>query len=310
MNPARFLRKCLTDPPAAWRSLKLVGRSLYGSAFWTISPKAPLRWRLSGGGRLWLHPAHSFTHCFWPAVDGYEPDVRTFIESYLRPGQTFIDCGANVGYFSVLAGRLVGQAGRVLAVEANPTTFRLLSDNLRLNSLPEGIHCALTNEPGDVTLHMSRTGGDVYSSLRPEGINRGQDVESFVVPGRTLDDVLLERKVDQADMVKIDIEGAELDVLRSAPRLMEKHRPLIICEYGTNTWPSFGASSEQLLTLLKSRRYAVGVFDAAAKRVVPPEADLWESGYANLILVPEERLGELMSGEILASSGKRTEGHS
>ena len=308
MNPSRFLRKCLTDPPAAWRSLKLVGRSLYGSAFWTVSPKAPLRWRLAGGGRLWLHPGHSFTHCFWPAIDGYEPDVRTFIETFLRPGQTFLDCGANVGYFSIVAGHRVGPTGRVLAVEANPTTFGLLSDNLRLNGFGDGVHCALTNEPGDVTLHMSRAGGDVYSSLRREGINNGQDVESFVVPGRLLDDVLADRKIDRVDMVKVDIEGAELDVLRSAPRLMEIDRPLIICEYGMNTWPAFGASFEQLLAMLEVRNYAVGVFDTRARRVVPPGPELRQSAYANLILFPEERRGELMPQSLgpLSHQGNRS----
>src|SRR6266446_1618018 len=144
MNPIRFLKKCLFDRSAAWLSAKLVFRSFYGQAYWALRPASPLRYRVPSGGVLLLERGHSFTCCFWPAVDNYEPDVRAALLRFLKPDDTFLDCGANIGYFSVLAGGVVGSGGRVVAIEANPVTYRLLERNLKVNGWGVAVHCALT----------------------------------------------------------------------------------------------------------------------------------------------------------------------
>src|SRR5207253_4151635 len=104
---------------------------------------SPLRYRLPGGGLLLLEAGHSFTYCFWPGVDQYEPDVRAALRHFLKPGSVFLDCGANIGYFSVLAGGLVGPTGRVISVEANPVTLQRLQRNLAVNGFGTAVHCAL-----------------------------------------------------------------------------------------------------------------------------------------------------------------------
>src|SRR5215467_8450810 len=118
MNIIRFLNKCVTNRPAAWRSAKLVVRSICGQLHWMVRPDAAVRYRIPSGGVLLLERKHSFTHCFWPDVDQYEPDVRAALLHFLKPGDVFLDCGANIGYFSVLAGHLVGPEGQVIAIEA------------------------------------------------------------------------------------------------------------------------------------------------------------------------------------------------
>ena len=100
MNVGRFLRKCVTDYPAAVRSAKLVAREYYGRWYWRLRYE-PLAYHLPTGGVLLLEPGHAFTGCFWPDVDRYEPEVCAFLRRVLKPGATFIDCGANVGYFSI-----------------------------------------------------------------------------------------------------------------------------------------------------------------------------------------------------------------
>lgn len=286
MNPLRFLRNCLTDPPAAWQSAKLVGRAAYGRVHWVLHPRLPLRYQLASGGVLLLEPGHSFTHCFWPGVDKYEPDVRAALLHFLKLGDTFLDCGANIGYFSVLAGGVVGTGGRVVAVEANPVTFALLERNLEVNGCGIAVHCALTPVPGEVQLFVPRQGGDVYSSLRKGGLVNGDDIESIMVNGRTLDDVVLSLGIDRVDVLKIDIEGGELDVLRSASRLLREMRPVVVCEYGTNTWPAFGATAKGLLELLGQCGYIAGVFDSQRGVVVPVDHQVWKSPYVNLVLQP------------------------
>lgn len=286
MNILRFVRKCVTDQVAARHSAKLVLRSLYGQAYWALRPTAPLRYRIASGGVLLLEAGHSFTHCFWPGVDLYEPDVCAALLHFLKPGGTFIDCGANIGYFSVLSGGLVGPQGCVVSVEANPLTYRLLQRNLALNGFGTAVHCALTNQPGEVELYVPREGGDVFSSIKKGGLVHGDDIESFRVPGRTLDEVVASQGIERIDVVKIDVEGAELDVLRSARRVLSEFRPVILCEYGTNTWPAFNVCSDDLLTLLAEHNYQAGIFAPAEKQVRAVDSRVWDSPYANLVLQP------------------------
>jgi FkbM family methyltransferase len=264
----------------------MVARSLYGQIHWNLRPRAPLRYRLPTGGTLMLDPDHSFTKCFWPAVEQYEPDVRAALLQLLTPGATFIDCGANVGYFSVLAADIVGPNGRIVAIEANPITYRALVRNLEANCCGTPVHCALMAEERSVELFVPRRGGDVYSSLRKGGLVNGEEIDAFRVRGRTLDGVVASLELDRVDVLKIDIEGGELEVLRSARRLLETMRPVVVCEYGTNTWPSFGATPHELVELLTECRYTVGIFDLGLGRVVAVDDDVWTRPYVNLILLP------------------------
>jgi FkbM family methyltransferase len=285
-NPFRFFKKCLTDRPSAVRSAKLVYRSFYGRWHWYRSPNTPLTYRLPTGGTLLLEPGHSFTGCLWPDVDRYEPDVRGFLQYLLKLGDSFIDCGANVGYFSILAAGLVGKQGKVISIEANPITYKLLERNLQANQFGTPVHCALTSEAGDIELFMPIE-GDVFSSLRKGGLVKGSSARSFKVYGCTLDEVVKRYALSKVDVVKLDIEGAELDVLRSAPYLLSTLRPIIVLEYGTNTWPTFGATPQGLKELTKNYHYVVRKFDLQKQDLVPISADVWQMAYVNLILTPE-----------------------
>lgn len=292
MNILRFIKKVFTDPPAAWISTKLVARSFYGQWYWYLNPNKPLVHYLPNGGFLLLEPKHSFTHCFYPGVDQYEPDVRAALQYFLKLGNVFIDCGANIGYFSVLANSIVGATGKVVSIEANPVTFTLLEANLKANSFGVPVHCALTSASGEVELFMPTEGGDVYSSLRKGGLVVGKSIQSFKVLGRTLDNVVEELSLLRVDVVKIDIEGAELDVLKSANHLLSNFRPIVITEYGTNTWPKFGSTPEDLKILAQLHSYQLRTFDLNNKHLIPVTESTWLSGYANIILVPEERIAD------------------
>jgi FkbM family methyltransferase len=288
MNLLRFLKKCVTDTPAAMRSLRVVARDYYGKLYWSLRPGTPLAYHLPTGGTLLLDHKHSFTGCFWPDVDHYEPEVRSFLQYALRPGDTFIDCGANVGYFSIQAGALVGSTGRVVAIEANPRTFKLLERNLQANRFGIPVHCALTSQPGEVELFMPKD-WDVFSSLRPEGLVEGQSDHSFKVTARTLDEVIDELKLKKVNVVKIDIEGGELDVLRSAPKLLADFRPSIITEYSINTWNIFGATHQELKELAQRFKYTLLLFDPLAQKLVSLSDEVWQSSYANVVMMPSER---------------------
>jgi FkbM family methyltransferase len=288
MNLGRFLKKCLTNPPAAWSSAKLVARSFYAQWYWSWKPRSPLVHHLSGGGVLLLEPGHSFTYCFYPGVDTYEPDVSMALKHLLKAGHTFIDCGANVGYFSILAAQLVQEGGTVVSIEANPSTYSLLKRNLSVNGVGIPVHCALTTQKGEVELFMPIEGGDVYSSLHIGGLLQGQAVKTFQVQGRALDEVIEELKLSQINLIKIDVEGAELEVLRSANHLLSHFRPLLIMEYSVKTWSAFGATAKDLEQLLERHSYKSYLYDKENKCLVPTTLKTWQENYVNVVLVPEE----------------------
>src|SRR4051794_33151645 len=92
---------------------------------------------LAYGGML-IVPSDDYSLMPTLVIQGaLEPLLTNFFASHVRPGHTVVDVGANVGYFTVLAAKLVGTEGRVIAFEANPTMCRLLKDNLAVNWLTD-----------------------------------------------------------------------------------------------------------------------------------------------------------------------------
>lgn len=296
MNLQRFLKKCVTDRPAAARSLRVVARTFYGQLYWSLKPDAPLAYQLPTGGTLLLDHKHAFTGCFWPDVDHYEPDVRAFLNDALKPGDTFIDCGSNVGYFSVQAGAIVGSSGTVVAIEANPRTYKLLERNLQANAVGIPVQCAVTTQSGEVELYMP-SDGDVFSSLSTGGLLKGKTNQSFKVAARTLDDVVRDLALERVDVVKIDIEGGELDALHSGAHLLSTFRPLVVTEYSVITWSGFGATAQELIELASEFNYSLNLFDLETRKLVPVTDEVWEMSYVNLIMVPLERGSAAFNGK-------------
>lgn len=145
----------------------------------------------------------------------YESHTTRFLRSTLKPGGTLIDIGMNLGHFSTLGAELVGSGGRVIAFEPNPKLCELVGGHLRSQGLMQVDirNCALGPEEGSVTLTIP--GGAVGSSFVSEITNRGSDAEDerVTVPMRIGAEEL--RSIDADDLViKLDVEGAELEVLR------------------------------------------------------------------------------------------------
>ena len=153
----------------------------------------------------------------------YEPHLTRVFERYCRPGMTVVDVGANLGYYSLLASRLVGSSGRVVALEPNSENCRLLLSSLRLNG---STNVELLPVAADVatgwayySTHVGSNGGliDNGELLAHPGV---------VVPTFRLDDLVSER----VDFLKMDVEGAEGRVVRGATRLIERDRPVVTTE--------------------------------------------------------------------------------
>lgn len=212
----------------------------------------------------------------------YEPETVEVFRSVLEPGMIVVDAGAHVGQYAVIASPLVGPAGSVHAFEPDPDTFRQLVANVRLNGC-DNVACheaALGREPGAARLHLADVSNVGGNSLRPTVCTRGRSRDVRV---ETLDGYAAARGLSRLDVLKADVEGAELLVLEGGADLIERGRPLMILEFSINVG-AFGYTEGHLRERLAGwgyRLFAVGPMPLAELGAAPPEIDFY-----NVVAVP------------------------
>lgn len=182
----------------------------------------------------------------------WEPTISRTISRILRPGDVFVDVGANIGYFSLLASRVVGGEGLVLAFEPLQENVARLIDTCSRNRSRNVICLGLAlNDAGRlVKLHLSGDGQVGLTSMRPFG------ADSRTVLSCRLDDIIDASLFTRVRLVKIDVEGAEMNALKGMAALLNRgHRPYFICEVTDEFLRCFGASAESLTRQFASYGY-------------------------------------------------------
>jgi len=161
-------------------------------------------------GRFWVDPA-SYVGLELAETGFHEPDTLEAIHLILRPGDTFVDVGANEGYFTVVASRIVGPTGRVLAVEPQQRLERVLAKNLAANLCTNVvvIQTAISNSSGIATLHLAP---DMNNSASGLAVATHYRVATQPTPLMTLTE-LLAQVPDSRPVVKMDIEGFEYEAI-------------------------------------------------------------------------------------------------
>ncbi len=182
-----------------------------------------------------------------PSHAGYllgttEPEVQRLLAEFLAPGATALDVGANVGFLSVIAARLAGGSGRVIAFEPLEENCRRIRHNAALNAdaagfAPITVRCeALGAADGSAAFQLSEV--STWGRLESTGQTPGRPAGVREVPVRSLDSLLAEGVFGTPPalrLLKIDVEGAEADVLRGGRTLLADLRPVLLIElHGTN----------------------------------------------------------------------------
>ncbi len=193
----------------------------------------------------------------WIVLDGlWETHVTGWLQQTLRPGQTFVDVGANAGYFTLLGGQLVGPTGRVVAVEAHPGLAELLRRNVVMNGLYGYVttwHRAAWSSPTTLQLHqrLHSSGASSVGAIGQEALNRLGDTEEMVeVQAVPVDDLLV--GLPPVDVLKMDIEGAELQAFTGLTRTLEASpRIAVMFEWAPALMEGVGDKAEALIDLLE-----------------------------------------------------------
>jgi FkbM family methyltransferase len=190
---------------------------------------------VDGGFRLRLDA--SDVGCEGLLVSGkYEPQVTALFRKVLKEGDVCVDAGAHVGYFTLLAATIVGETGRVYAFEPDPATHRILRANVELNEAANvsAFAAAAGAEDGEAVLHTVPPGNSGRASLRPADVVRAGRVP---VPVRRLATAVPAAELPRLRLVKIDVEGAEADVLHGLePAFEAGARPAVIVELHPAWW--------------------------------------------------------------------------
>jgi FkbM family methyltransferase len=194
----------------------------------------------------------------------FEPGCSNLLRAVLKPGDLFVDVGANIGYFTLLCSRLVGIGGRVLAVEPNPEIRAQLQRNLSRNGMRnvQVFDCALSEAEGEIPLFLGPPDNTGLSSFRAPRDSTGS------IKVRTAQfDALFPPEQSRAAIVKINVEGAELRVLRGMRKYLARNRPDLIIELSPEYLQALEASVVELYDLLAGegyRGYDIGLHELEA----------------------------------------------
>lgn len=190
-----------------------------------------------------------------PALVNYgvwEPLETAVLRRQLHEGDTFIDVGANVGYYTLIASRLVGPTGRVVAFEPDPTNCGLLRRSVEANGLKNVIveQKALSNQPGTLKLYLEEDNKGGHKVFAFGGQRPFVEVEAV-----RLDDYLKNDR-RRIGLIKIDTEGAEGAILQGMHETLRQHQDVkLLVEFFPMLLHTFGSDAAKMLGDLESMEF-------------------------------------------------------
>jgi FkbM family methyltransferase len=180
----------------------------------------------------------------------YEKGTNNILSRYVKPGDTVIEAGANIGSETILLANLVGDSGKVYAFEPNKDVFNRLSYNARILNKKQNITCmeaALGEKDGIIQFNVYPD--DFFNSGMSSKYHTATDV--IDVKQLTLDSLVKNGEIAKVDFIKMDVQGAELDVLLGATETLSKLRPHIFLEAHEN--------QDRLFELLTAAGYNINI---------------------------------------------------
>lgn len=230
---------------------------------------------------------HMQSRMFW--VDYYNRDIVALFDKQLQPGMVVVDVGANIGEITLVAAKRIGVTGRVIAFEPVDAIAQVLEENIRRNAFDNvtvvraGLADTCGSAPIFASYGQSDTGkenhglGSLYG-----GVDDGPALQTIRLT--TLDAYFQEHPIHRLDLIKIDIEGAELPCLRGAAGTIERFKPLVIIEIQAQSATAAGYRQADILDYLTQFGYAFHKIGRNGQLRAVSAASL--ADYQNVLCVP------------------------
>jgi len=216
------------------------GRGVLAKLAWKLYPE-DFEHQLPTGVRIRVRLCDVVDIGHWTGTYDTEGDVAAFL-ALLKDGMTVVDVGANIGIYALHAGLAVGPVGRVHAFEPVPDNYKRLLEHIALNEASNvlAFPVALADRNEQRRFHLGKT-SDVGSLFR------GNTNQTMTVPTQTLDSFIAEQGIDHVDAVKVDVEGAEIHVLRGMHGLLSRpDKPTLMFEFCAANLQAAGFTPSEL----------------------------------------------------------------
>jgi len=200
-------------------------------------------------------------------------DEEYFLRSFLRPGMTVIDVGANIGYLSIICALSVRPSGAVHSFEPVSSTFEFLKKNIFTNGFEEIVtanRLAVSNRSGDIVKldycegHSGKSHLSIDKSQKRKGWKLGLEQVTTI----SLDQYVVSHNIAKVDFLKIDVEGCELLVLAGAQEILKNHHPNVLCEFNYKALQRFGGSTNELWDKWKEYGYSFYNYNHRTRRLI------------------------------------------
>jgi FkbM family methyltransferase len=185
-----------------------------------------------------------------------ELPVQLAVVDSLGPGGVFVDVGANVGFFSLLAARLVGPEGVVYAIEPVPANAERTRVNARRNGFANVtvIEAAAADGDGSTTLRLAAHPGGAAIAAADVPPDHAGSLEVTTV---TIDSLIRSGRIRPPALIKIDVEGAELEVLAGMATTLRDVRPVVLCEVDAGDEETLAGKRDRIVGVLEAAGYTV-----------------------------------------------------
>jgi FkbM family methyltransferase len=230
-----------------------IPRLLYASRHLLLGSE-PRLFPLGPDARIFLDP-EDYTHCMM-FYGRYSPEIVSVFRRFVRPGDAVIDVGAHIGYLTLHLAALVGQQGHVYSFEPDDRVAVNLDKSIAASNMTwiHAFRLALTAQKQDIEFYLAQGHGSSTAVKASKHLN----VTQTVVPGITLDELVADGKVvSKIRLIKMDIEGFEIEALKGMRELIRRSRPIMVVEVNEERLTAQGESASRLLALLESFGYTV-----------------------------------------------------
>jgi len=271
-----FIWKKIVMRRLIWRRLTLAATSVFGARFEVRFPDMVQ------------------TYLYFFRV--WEPVISKYLLDRLSDGDIFIDVGANVGYYTLLASSRVGANGRVFAIEAASSTYAKLRQNLLQNHAGNvsTFHLAVSDTPGQVAVWLNQEDSSGTTTLSHVGGRRKALTIVETVEAKPLQQIVDAEIIRKARFIKIDVEGAEWAVVKSLAELLKTVSPRteFIIEVNQGSVRRSGGTTEELLgyfaaagfePFVIANRYDIGFLVSKVRRAELQRFDGWKLSEINLV---------------------------